>query len=61
MVDSEVENYEKLHNDYKKLMAEYEKLKLENADHKLVAIKLEEIQKKHQEITDIFSKLTLNN
>ena len=61
MGSSDAEHYEKLHNDYKKLMSEYEELKSKKADDASVATKLDEIQKKHQEITDTFAKLTPNN
>ena len=57
MENPEVENYEQLHIDYKKLMSEYEDLKSENVDENILTKKLDEIQKKHKEITDVFSKL----
>jgi len=61
MENSDVKNYEQLHNDYKKLMSEYEKLISEKSDQKLIASKLDEIQQKHQEITDVFSNLSPKN
>lgn len=61
MESSDVKNYEQLHDDYKKLMSEYEELISEKSDKKLIASKLDEIQQKHQEITDVFSNLSPKN
>ena len=54
---SQKEYYEKLHEDYKNLMSEYEELNEKGEDKAIITKKLIQLNEKHKEITQEYSKI----